>query len=757
MAGTISDILINCTETLITTSRTRVDGFNGEDGIVDNNDQIQVGMTISGLTGDPIGVLVKSLEKVATGLKVTFGAPADNAAASYQASGNTSLTFTNEGTPSTYTGGTPLSIADNSYVNSGVPGSKSSFVKTFTADADHVFKVPPSISLKGCANPSDYTVSIVDTKNSAGFLTARIFTVTVKINKTSTSDKLAFNARAEAGFNPSVNEVTNYSFNTNNLNWHGGTRELKIHGDEGANFKLRVQKSVAGGTFSDKIAETTFKIPKGGVYSKNIRFNKITSNTYFLFTLSEASGQSTFVELPSPHTFGVHQQKQNVVRSYSIIGKTTANGQGAWTASGNHNTAGAVSTGLANAFSSAQSLRLSVTASNSIKFIQYNSSGTSGFSSLASSSFKDSLSFSAGVNDGQTDTRLVSYASATDNPARAWSAYSGGTGNSTSGSAGASVNKLAPVFGKQRTIMTRNFSTEGKSELFVDGAVFNNTAQWDKENGVNAWTASGTVLTPVNGTSGFIAGKLNSPYLEAGKTYALTYTIKNANGGTTDLKIRETGAGNETIDLPTSIGTHTVHWTQGPDHHGQALGGTFTLTNNTNQVNGQWLRILSNNTNANASMQLDDLSLKRVAFDDHVITATTALKLWNGTQPENFTVELTAAEPRLQKNMEVRGVGINAGTIIKNVEGKLVTLSSSPASAVAKGATLSFYPPATILEASDIRFKMTQGVDQAGGNNASKVEIESTLAIASVGSYDIDLDLDLGAFVEADTSSLPVA
>ena len=42
-------------------------------------------------------------------------------------------------------------------------------------------------------------------------------------------------------------------------------------------------------------------------------------------------------------------------------------------------------------------------------------------------------------------------------------------------------------------------------------------------------------------------------------------------------------------------------------------------------------------------MQLDDLSLKRVAFDDHVITATTALKLWNGTHPENFTVELTAA------------------------------------------------------------------------------------------------------------------
>ena len=770
MAGTINDILLNCTETLTVVSKTTDGGSNAAFILVGYSDQIQVGMTIGGLANPngyaegADGVLVKEIEKgEATyqgsnnSLKVTFGRATDNSAGSYTIAGDSNVTFTNEGpTPTTRTSGSS-SLIDNSFVNTGVPGDKSTFVKKFTADTNHVFKTPPVISLKGCSNPNNYTVAIVDTKNSSGFLTAREFTVTVKIDKNSSTDSIEFNAKAEAGFNPSVNEINNFTLNTNTLPWTGGTRTLSVSGDVGAKFKLKIQQSVGSAAFSDKLAIATYVIPEGGVYTKNIRFGKITTNTYFLITISVGDDTSTFVGLESPEVVGIHQVLPPTIRAYSQIGGLTANGQGAWSVTGNHLTANANQiTGLA--MHSSSSLGFKVTASNTTKFVQYNSTGTSGFTHLNASTFKSSKSFGSG-DASATDTRLIAYASATDNPAQAWSKYSGGAANSTSGSVGQNVARLAPVYGRQRTFMTRNFDTTGKPELLVATGAFNNTAQWDKQNGVDAWTADATDLNPKT-VAGFIAGKLNSPYLEEGKTYALTYTISGADGVNTNLVIPETDAAGADVPLPTSIGTHTVYWTQGDEHNGMAIGGTGgsgALENDASATNGQWLKFALRDTNGNASMAIDDISLKTVAFDDHIVTGTTAVKLWNGTQPENFTVELTAVEPRLLKNMEVRGVGVNAGTYIKTVDGKYITLSSSPASAIAKGVTLSFYQPATIIETSDLKFKMTQGTDNSGGDSASKVEVEGSLAISSVGAYDVDIDLDLGVFIEADTVSLPSA
>ena len=758
MAGTINDILINCTETLTTTAKTDVDGAsNATSVIVGDNDQIQVGMTISGLTGNPVGVLVRTIEKVATGLSIGFGKPETNGVYSYSVGGSTTLTFTNEGpTPSTYTGGT-LSIVDNSYINTGVPGDKSTFIKKFTANTNNVFSTPPSISLKGCANPKDYTVAIVDTKNSTGFLTAREFRVTVKINKKLSSDTIEFDAKAEAGYNPSVNEITNYSLNTSNLSWHGGTRQLKVYGDEGAKFKLRIEKSVNFGSFSDKLAETTYTIPAGGVYTKNIRFGKITSNTYFKFTISEATDTSLFVGLVSPEIIGIHQIVEPVVMAYSTLGTTSSNNQGTWVVTGTHTAANAATTGSATPYGSS-SLRFSVTARNTAKHIQYNSTGA-GFTNLGASGFTSAVTFNASSSyTPQTD--LISFHSSSSNPATAWSSVSGGNANdisATGGELGKNINKLGLVSGTQRTFITRNLSTGSNPNLLVSGNDFSGTTNWDRESGVTAFTADATDINPTS-TVGYIVGKLNSPYLDEGQTYALTYTVSTAGIGDGSLILPGVDASNGDVVLPTSIGTHTVYFTQGGQIDGSNYQESVDFNTNSGQQSNHWLRIQNNNTSANASCAISDISLKKTVFETNRLSGTTATKLWNGTRPENFILELVTADPRLQKNMEVRGAGVNSGTYIKNIEdGKYITLSSSPASSIAKGITVYFYEPATIVEASDLKFVMTQGTNSSNTDTQSNVTIEGQLKLSSIGAYDVDIDLDLGAFIEADTVAILTA
>ena len=59
-----------------------------------------------------------------------------------------------------------------------------------------------------------------------------------------------------------------------------------------------------------------------------------------------------------------------------------------------------------------------------------------------------------------------------------------------------------------------------------------------------------------------------------------------------------------------------------------------------------------------------------------------------------------------------------------------------------------------MISTSDLRFVMTQGT-VSGGSLPSNVVIEGSLSVESVGSYDVDIDLDLGAFLEEDSVSLP--
>ena len=103
MAGTIKDILQNCTQVLSITTKTDADGVVGSPflRIGTANDQIQVGMIISGNISNPnnypegtTGIRVKSIETESSGaMKIYFGRPTDNSTVEYTVSGNEPLIF----------------------------------------------------------------------------------------------------------------------------------------------------------------------------------------------------------------------------------------------------------------------------------------------------------------------------------------------------------------------------------------------------------------------------------------------------------------------------------------------------------------------------------------------------------------------------------------------------------------------------------------------------------------------------------------
>ena len=163
-------------------------------------------------------------------------------------------------------------------------------------------------------------------------------------------------------------------------------------------------------------------------------------------------------------------------------------------------------------------------------------------------------------------------------------------------------------------------------------------------------------------------------------------------------------------------------------------------------------------------MQINNFAITRIKHDEGPcgvpLTAVTAYPVYagSGKRPENVTVQLSSENRRISKNMEVRGIGLHSGTYVKNIDGKNIILSHPPSSAgIPKGTTLTFYPPATIIDTSDLRFTMTQGIDNGGGGNESNCVIEGSLSIKSVGSYNLNIDLDLGAFLEEDPAGLPTS
>ena len=139
-------------------------------------------------------------------------------------------------------------VTNNTYPIIGTPGvALSAFTQTFTAKTNFVFNVPPSIDFSNVSDPSDYSVTVTDTKNSKGIVTARVFSIvyTPDVLQPS-SDEIVFVANAEPGYNPSTGNIYSYELDTSYLKSTGDNRSIKMYGDPGAVITVQIYNTTPG-------------------------------------------------------------------------------------------------------------------------------------------------------------------------------------------------------------------------------------------------------------------------------------------------------------------------------------------------------------------------------------------------------------------------------------------------------------------------------------------------------------------------------
>ena len=139
-------------------------------------------------------------------------------------------------------------VTNNTYPIIGTPGvALSAFTQTFTAKTNFVFNVPPSINFSNVSDPSDYSVTVTDTKNSKGVVTARVFSIvyTPDVLQPS-SDEIVFVANAEPGYNPSTGNIYSYELDTSYLKSTGDNRSIKMYGDPGAVITVSIYNTTPG-------------------------------------------------------------------------------------------------------------------------------------------------------------------------------------------------------------------------------------------------------------------------------------------------------------------------------------------------------------------------------------------------------------------------------------------------------------------------------------------------------------------------------
>jgi len=169
-------------------------------------------------------------------------------------------------------------ITDNTYVVTGVPfNDLPAFTQTFTADTASHFKTPPSISLDNVSEPNNYTVTITDTFVD-NVVTVRLFSIIYRADlKLPTEDELVFIAKAEPTFASSTNNIYGYEVSNALLDPQGESRVIKIHGDQGAQFKLQILNKTPGYDNQDISGNPILTIPESGYYNYVLKIPSIKS------------------------------------------------------------------------------------------------------------------------------------------------------------------------------------------------------------------------------------------------------------------------------------------------------------------------------------------------------------------------------------------------------------------------------------------------------------------------------------------------
>ncbi len=210
-----------------------------------------------------------------------------------------------------------------SYSVAGTPLTTTSFTKTFTVVAGHIFAKTPSIDLSGVSDRNSYSIVVNDTGSVAGGnLTVRSFVVTYTHPlKEVVGDVISFVAKAELDIANSIGKI--YNYNLSSTHWiksAGTSRILSIYGDEGdannaaadltLDFKRNNSSIRVGGA-------GTVTIPAGGVYQELLTFPSTAANKTFTITMTQRANNS-FLTMSTPTVVTIQQYIPTVVNVNAI-------------------------------------------------------------------------------------------------------------------------------------------------------------------------------------------------------------------------------------------------------------------------------------------------------------------------------------------------------------------------------------------------------------------------------------------------------
>tara|TARA_B100001059_G_scaffold51205_1_gene44658 strand:- start:147 stop:1739 length:1593 start_codon:yes stop_codon:yes gene_type:complete len=210
-----------------------------------------------------------------------------------------------------------------SYSVAGTPLTTTSFTKTFTVVAGHIFAKTPSIDLSGVSDRNSYSIVVNDTGSVAGGnLTVRSFVVTYTHPlKEVVGDVISFVAKAELDIANSIGKI--YNYNLSSTHWiksAGTSRILSIYGDEGdannaaadltLDFKRNNSSIRVGGA-------GTVTIPAGGVYQELLTFPSTAANKTFTITMTQRANNS-FLTMSTPTVVTIQQYIPTVINVNAI-------------------------------------------------------------------------------------------------------------------------------------------------------------------------------------------------------------------------------------------------------------------------------------------------------------------------------------------------------------------------------------------------------------------------------------------------------
>ena len=212
----------------------------------------------------------------------------------------------------TYTvDGTNITQSDETNIAYSVTGTQGStqdiISKTVTASTGKYFETEPTIAITG--NLDDYEVTTTNTNDGSGNLTSKVFDIDAIMPIEDVSgDKIVITASA-VDIEASDNKINAYSFDTSDMAKTLIKREIKVYGNVGAKFKLRITRpDNYTFDFDDNDFTTIFSdsgeltIGSNGSYSTLLTFPAVTDDVVYTFEIFEVSPTSLNISQVNPFT-----------------------------------------------------------------------------------------------------------------------------------------------------------------------------------------------------------------------------------------------------------------------------------------------------------------------------------------------------------------------------------------------------------------------------------------------------------------------